>query len=223
MIQVAQIGYHANRDSTGMISHALLPELQRRAYPVVMPALRSDWTVEMVRGLPDDGNRYEVIDGALLVSPAPTMLHQRAVRELVTLLLPYVNTIGLELFFAPTAVTWSATTEVQPDLLVLPRLAGRQAERFEDVGVLDLAIEIISPSTVRTDRFTKRREYQRRNVPEYWIVDPASRSVERWRPDDEEPEILFDQLSWQPRVGVPAMTIDLATYFRAVFGVPAIG
>ena len=172
----------------------------------------------MVRELPDDGNRYEVINGALLVSPAPSMLHQRASRELVTLLLPYVNAIGLEPFYAPTAVTWSATTEVQPDLLALPRLEGRQAERFEDVGVLDLASEIISPSTVRTDRFTKRREYQRRNVPEYWIVDPASRSVERWRPDDEEPEILFERLSWQPRSDAPVFTIDLEAYFRAVYG-----
>ena len=69
-----------------MIGDALLPVTQRRAYPIVMPSLRTDWTVEMVRELPDDGNRYEVINGELLVSAAPSLLHQRTLRDLVALL-----------------------------------------------------------------------------------------------------------------------------------------
>jgi hypothetical protein len=82
--------------------------------------------------------------------------------------------------------------------------------RFEDVGVLTLAVEVVSPSTMRVDRFVKRREYQTRGVPEYWIVDPTGRSVERWRPGDEEPDILFDTLAWQPNPDVAPLTIDLA-------------
>jgi Uma2 family endonuclease len=91
------------------------------------------------------------------------------------------------------------------------------AQRFQDVGVLELAVEVLSPSTVGPDRFTKRREYQRRGVPEYWIVDTASRSVERWRPTDEEPEMLFDTLNWQPRADTPPLAIDLGALFRAVY------
>jgi hypothetical protein len=55
-------------------------------------------------------------------------------------------------------------------------------------------------------------------VPEYWIVDTALRCVERWRPGDEDPEILFDILTWQPQSDVAPLTIDLAAYFRAVHG-----
>lgn len=198
---------------------ALLPTFQCRAYPVVMPAPRTDWTVEMVHELPDDGNRYEVIDGVLLVSPSPSLLHQRVVGRLHALLFPYVPAAGLEVLVAPAAVTWSARTEVQPDVLALPLLPnGRLAERFEDVGALGLAVEVLSPSTARTDRFTKRREYQRRGVPEYWIIDPIGRSVERWRPGDEDPEILFDTLTWQPKADVAPLAIDLVAFFRAVLG-----
>ena len=182
-----------------------------------MPSPHTEWTVEMVHELPDDGNRYEVIDGVLLVSPSPAMLHQRTVGEVYVLLKPYAAALGLEVLMAPTTVTWSPRTEVQPDLLALPLLNGRPVERFQDVGVLELAVEVLSPSTVRTDRFTKRREYQRRAVPEYWIVDPASRSIERWRPTDEEPEMLFDALHWQPRADAPPLAIDLGALFRAVY------
>jgi Uma2 family endonuclease len=201
-----------------IVTDVLLPHIQRRAYPVVMPTPRADWTVELVHELPDDGNRYEVLDGVLLVSPAPSLMHQRAVGRLYAILLPYVPSVGLEVLVAPAAVTWSERTELQPDVLALPLLNGKLAQRFEDVGVLGLAVEVLSPSTVRTDRFTKRREYQRRGVPEYWIVDPASRSVERWRPRDEDPEILLETLLWQPNPDTPALTIDLQAYFRAVHG-----
>lgn len=184
-----------------------------------MPAPRTDWTVEMVHELPDDGNRYEVIDGVLLVSPSPSLVHQRVVGRLYALLLPYVSAVGLEVLVAPAAVTWSKRTEVQPDVLALPLLPnGRLAERFEDVGVLGLAVEVLSPSTARTDRFLKRREYQKRNVPEYWIVDPPGRSVERWRPGDEDPEILYETLSWQPSPDVAPLVIDLQALFRTVHG-----
>ncbi len=172
----------------------------------------------MVHALPDDGNRYEVIDGELLVSPAPSLLHQAAVLRLAMLLFDYAKTAGLRIYVAPAAVTWSDRTELQPDVLAIPRAGGKPAKRFEDVGVLTLAVEVLSPSTLLADRFTKRREYQRRGVNEFWIVDPLGRSIERWWPNDKEPEILFDALTWQPDPGVPALVLDLAEYFREVHG-----
>jgi Uma2 family endonuclease len=184
-----------------------------------MPATHgSEWTVEMVHALPDDGNRYEVIEGELLVSPSPTWLHQRAVGQLYVLLLEYASQAGHDVLVAPAAVTWSARTEVQPDVLAVPLVEGRMPSRFEDVGVLTLAVEVLSPSTMRVDRFVKRREYQKREVPEYWIVDPMGRLVERWRPADEEPDILFDSIAWQPNPDVAPLTIDLEAFFRSIHG-----
>jgi Uma2 family endonuclease len=182
-----------------------------------MPATQgSEWTVEMVHALPDDGNRYEVIEGELLVSPAPSLLHQAAVLHLAMRLLDYAKGAGFTVVVSPAAVTWWHRTEVQPDVFAIPLVNGRPAIRFEDVGVLTLAVEVLSPSTMRVDRFVKRREYQTRGVPEYWIVDPLGRSVERWRPGDEEPDILFDSIAWQPNPDVAPLTINLAAYFRAV-------
>lgn len=182
-----------------------------------MPVAPPDrWTVEQLHQVPDDGQRWEIIDGVLHVSPAPSFVHQRAILELVVLLRPYCEALGLELLFAPAAVAWSTRTEVQPDLLVMPLVNGRRPTRFEDVGRLELAVEVLSPSTMRWDRFTKRREYQSREVPAYWIVDTASRSVECWRPGEEEPEIRLDTLTWAPVPGHAPITIDLAEYFARV-------
>jgi Uma2 family endonuclease len=183
-----------------------------------MPAPETDWTVAMVQALPDDGNRYEVIDGELLVSPAPSLLHQRAIARLHLLLAPYVDAVQLDILMAPSAVTFSARREVQPDLLVLPRIAGRLATRFEDVGVLMLAVEVLSPHSARIDRHKKRALYQDEEVAEYWIIDPASRIVERWRPKSVVAEVLTTTLTWQPLPAFDTLTIDLTAYFRAMHG-----
>jgi Uma2 family endonuclease len=182
---------------------------------MAMPAQHTEWTVEMVRALPDDGNRYEVIDGELLVSPSPSAVHQRAVRELLVRIHPYLAGTGLEVLTAPFAVTWSPRTEVQPDLLVAPSAHIRQLRSEQGASNLVLAVEVLSPSTARTDRHAKRRLYQA-HVPEYWIVDPGSRLFERWRPGDEEPEVLLASLAWQPVAEREPLLVDLTAYFDAV-------
>ncbi|MDP3772867.1 MAG: Uma2 family endonuclease, partial [Gemmatimonadales bacterium] len=87
-------------------------------------------------------------------------------------------------------------TLVQPDLFVVRRTPGRRLERWADVGVPLLAIEILSPSTAPRDRGAKRRIYQSAGVAEYWIVDLDSRLIERWRPEDTGPEIVDEVLEW---------------------------
>ena len=82
--------------------------------------------------------------------------------------------------------------------------------------MLLLVIEVTSPSTARQDRQLKRRRYQRAGVPEYWIVDLDARIVERWRPQDERPEILDEQLTWQPQPGAAPLEIDLVSLFARV-------
>lgn len=190
--------------------------------PILPHASRRAWTVEEVNTLPDDGNRYEVIDGELFVTPAPSYLHQGVVVDLLMRLKPYCDGLALHCLAAPAAVTFSPRREVQPDLLVLPTIDGRPPRHFGEAGRLVLAVELISPSTVRADRYVKRRLFQSEGVPEYWIVDPAARLVERWRPGDEEPDVLLDTLAWHPREEVAPLMIDLAKSFRAVHGEYAV-
>lgn len=182
---------------------------------MVMAATAKHWTAADLAGLPDDGNRYEIIGGELLVTPAPLPPHQRLVTRLVLRLGPYVEASAIgELFVAPGDVVLGADTLVQPDLFVVVRAAGRLLQSWAEAARLLLAIEILSPTTAHVDRTTKRALYQRSGVDEYWIVDPAGRVVERWRPGDERPEVLHSALVWQPTPTHPPLTLDLVTLFR---------
>jgi Uma2 family endonuclease len=202
----------------GNLAYAELPSRPHEAHFMAMPAT-TRWTADMVRALPDDGKRYEVIDGELFVTPAPTFYHQRAAFELGAVLRPYVNAhaIGVVLL-APADVLTAQHVMVQPDVFVARLVEGRKPASWEDVGTPLLAIEVLSPSTARSDRQVKRRLYQREGVPEYWIVDVDARLLERWRPEDERPEILAERLEWQPEPRHPPLVIDLAEYFRDVLG-----
>lgn len=185
---------------------------------IVPDTSRTDWTVDRLALLPDDGNRYEILDGELLVTPAPHFVHQRASRELVLILAEYLRGTGLELFYAPTAVRAGERTELEPDVLVVPTLSPSNERFIDGLNQLVLAVEITSPSTARVDRYRKRGAYQQHGVPEYWIVDPASRFVERWRPNDVEPEVLETALTWQPVADAAPLVVDLVRYFEAVRG-----
>lgn len=185
---------------------------------MAMPTMRRNWTVDDLLDLPDDGNRYEVLDGELLVTPAPSLDHQRAVLELTRLLSDYLATdrVG-EAIISPADVTFSPRRLVQPDVFVIPFAdTGRKASRFVDVGRLLLAVEILSPSTARADRVKKRRVYREEGVPEYWIVDLDARAIERSTPADDRVDVLSEQIEWIPVGARSALRIDIADYFRIV-------
>ena len=183
-----------------------------------MPRTQADWTAERVRALPDDGKRYEVVDGELLVTPSPATPHQRALAELHLRLTPFVRATGIgEVFFSPSDVQFDSRTLVQPDLFVVPLSEGRPLRDWSEIQRLLLAVEILSPSTARYDRLTKRRVYQRQGI-EYWIIDIDARVVERWRPGDGRPEILAERLEWQPSEGEVLWVLELESYFNAVWG-----
>lgn len=184
-----------------------------------MPLSHTEWTADMLADIPEDGNRYEVIDGELFVSPAPTNAHQIAVTRLLMLIAPYAVRVGLEPLVAPTAIRFSERTEVQPDVLVVPALPrGKALLELRHTNKLLLAVEILSPSSIRTDRFRKRRLYQSESVPDYWIVDSASRTFEHWIPLAAEPEILAHSISWRPVPEHVPLVIDIEQYFRDVLG-----
>ena len=187
--------------------------------PILPDRSRHDWTVEQLHALPDDGNRYEVVDGELLVTPAPSWLHQGAVGELYVLLREYARQHGLHCVMAPADVAFSRTDVVEPDVFVTPRrIDGALPRDFDDVRHLVLAVEVLSPSSIRADRHVKRRLYQRERVDEYWVVDASHRVVERWRPETEVPDVLAESLAWAPAAGAEPLVIDLAAYFRRVHG-----
>ena len=185
---------------------------------MAMPAT-TRWTADMVRALPDDGKRYEVVDGELFVTPSPSWRHQDAVLGMASVLRPYVNAHGVgHVIVSPADVAFDGANLVQPDVFVTPLVAGRRPRDWSDVKALLLAVEVLSPSTARADRQVKLRLYQRQNVPEYWIVDVDARLIERWRADDERPDIVTERLEWQPDAGYPPLVIEIAEYFRDVIG-----
>ena len=181
-----------------------------------MPQTAHFWTPDEVRALPADGRRYEVIAGELLVTPAPGFPHQEAVLLLVEALREYLRPSKAgHAAISPADLMPEPGALVQPDAFVVGLVAGRRPRNWTDIERLLLAIEVLSPSTARADRTVKRRLYQRAGV-EYWIVDLEARLVERWRPGDERPEILTEQVEWLPEPGIVPLMIDLAAFFGRV-------
>jgi Uma2 family endonuclease len=138
--------------------------------------------------MPDDGQRYEVIGGELIVNPAPTSNHQRAVGAIYRLLYDHARDHAAgEAFLAPFDVLLGHFDAVQPDIVFVaaarPRVAG---ERNFIEGAPDLVVEVISPTSRTNDRVRKMALYARSGVPEYWIADPARRSFEVQSLDGEE-------------------------------------
>ncbi len=133
-----------------------------------------EWfTADDLDSLPDDGNRYELVDGELLVTPSPRVRHQGVSGELFYLLRQALPA-GLRLLAAPMDVRFGPKRQLQPDLLVV-RDEGLEAARVESVPLL--VVEILSPSTRSRDQVTKRRVYEQEGVPSYWIVDPRVPSL----------------------------------------------
>jgi Uma2 family endonuclease len=179
--------------------------------------LKQPWTVADLENLPDDGNRYEVIDGELFVTPAPALRHQRAAGELYSILAAYLNAqrVGYAVV-APADVKFSSKRLVQPDVFAIPPFEGRFPKSFEQVKHLLLAVEVLSPSSARADRVVKRKLFRDERVPEYWIVDLDSRTIERSTPSESRPEILSERLTWLPDGATGPLEIDLAAYFARV-------
>lgn len=184
-----------------------------------MPAaIQRRWTRAEVEALIDANPlqtpRYELIDGALLVTPSPGAPHQSVLAALFRIIDPYVRNNGLgTLFFAPADLELRPGNINQPDLFVVP--AGvRPGRRWRGVQSLLLAIEALSDGSRRHDRVTKRHHYQTVGIPEYWIVDIDGEVVERWRPTDDRPEIVVGEITWQPDPRIEQLVIDLAKVFE---------
>ena len=141
-----------------------------------IPRDSTTWTIADLERLPDDGQRYELLDGRLLVSPAPVKKHQRVSFELNRLL---DDACPPELEVLPAPLDWQpeGRTSFQPDLLVF-RAGNPEAKNVTEP--LALAVEVLSPSTRRLDLVDKRAKYESAGVASYWVVDPDVPSILAW-------------------------------------------
>jgi Uma2 family endonuclease len=189
-----------------------------------MPHTAERWTADMVRALPDDGKRYEVVDGELLVTPAPSASHQRAVGAIFVRLSTYLQGSVLgEVTMSPADISFRDDRLVQPDVFVTPLgPGGRRVGQWSEIRGLLLAVEVLSPSTARADRQVKRRLYQEVRVGEYWIVDLDARVVERWQAGDDRPQIVAGTLTWRPDPSATPFELDLPRFFGEVLSLDAM-
>lgn len=185
-------------------------------YADMFMAAQGVWTLDALDRLPEDGNRYELLNGELLVTPTPSPAHELLANELRALLEPYVRRHGLGRVFAPRAVVRASGSELEPDLMVRPVPAVRP-DSWEQMPVPLLVAEVISLTTRRRDLSPKREFYLECGVATYWCVDGDSRSIRVMRAG--EPDVVADSsLTWHPAGASEALSIDLAQYFRDALG-----
>jgi len=133
-------------------------------------------TRDDLQAMPDDGHRYELVDGALVVTPAPNWTHQRVVLALAVALRDSCPS-DLEVFVAPLDVELADDTVLQPDVLV-----ARRADLGQHglPAAPALAVEVLSPSTRLIDHTLKRSRFEVAGCPSYWVVDPQTPSLTAW-------------------------------------------
>lgn len=180
-------------------------------------------SAEMVRAL-NEANplwtpRYETVYGELVVSPSPRPSHQVVVGRLHVALATYLarHQVGIALL-APADISWGRDdVSVQPDVFVVPIDQARTlhaTNAWPVVTHLLLAAEVLSPSSLRADRFIKRRLFQDMGVPLYWIVDADAHTVEVWTPDAHFPAVERELLTWHPAPDAPPFAYPLAELFQ---------
>lgn len=168
--------------------------------------------------MPDDGNRYEIIGGELIVSPSPQWNHQRCAYLLTRLIGDYVDSRQLgQVFFAPNDVRLSPHDIVEPDLIYIraDRLdiyRGRKAVQGEP----DMVVEIISPSSRKTDLGRKFDLYAASGIPEYWLVDPVTRRFQLFVLRDDGYVSVAEVDGRLHSEAIPGLVVDPAALFAAL-------
>jgi Uma2 family endonuclease len=186
-----------------------------------MPAAHANWTVDMLDALPEDGQRYEIIDGELFVTPAPSDVHQLVAAGFLLRLHSYLRPSSVaRAIHSPADVRRGDRTRnrVQPDVFAVRLRDGKRPSYPYDLSDLILAIEIASPSNPIYDYHVKRRLYLSNGVPEYWIVNADARLVSRWRSVEDPGEEFSRAVVWHPSGMTAPLTIDLPALFEDALG-----
>lgn len=157
-----------------------------------MTEMSSKLTYDDYVNFPNDGKRYEIIDGELYVNPAPNTKHQRLLGRLFRTLAAFVEEHGLgEVFIAPFDVVLAEIDVLQPDLLFISAARMQILTQANVKGAPDLVVEVLSDGTRRYDETTKRKRYEHFEVQEYWIVDPIDDSVRILRLEGKQYERII--------------------------------
>ena len=167
------------------------------------------WTRSELARLPDDGNRYEVLDGQLFVTPLPAVPHQVIATRILVLLVPYVERHSLGIVVGPGSVI-VGDDELQPDVAVFPVTLSRGEQEWDALPRPLLVVEVLSRTTRRRDLELKRRAYQAWGIPTYWVIDRFESQALVWSPSNGEPAVVTHALHWQPRQDVDALVVPLA-------------
>ena len=181
-------------------------------------ALQRSLTAEDLASLPDDGNRYEIIGGQLIVSPSPSTRHQKISFKLAGAIDAYLTRTGSgDGFSAPMDVHLSSNDVVQPDILVVLRERNAMVQETGIFGVPDLVIEILSPSSISNDFLRKSRLYERYGVQEYWIFDPIGETVSVQTLEGDRFVLTgeFGRNNTVPSEVLAGFELDLSTVFPA--------
>ena len=170
------------------------------------------WTYDDHLTLPDDGRRYESIEGELYEMPPPGWDHAIIVMTLILLLAPQVQRLGGTLVTAPVDVFCAGANPVQPDILALLPGSRASGESRGVDGPPDLIVEVLSPSNRVHDEVTKRALYARAGVREYWIVDPEAKTLEILALDRDALHSIAiasgDDVPTSPLFGSLAVSVD---------------
>ena len=163
-----------------------------------------------------DNKRYEVVEGELYLVPSPNLVHQRISRQLEMALCLHISRHELgEIFDAPCDVVFSDINVVQPDLLFVSTERIGILATANVQGAPDLVVEILSPSTGERDLGIKRSLYAKYGVPEYWIVDPDSKTVEvlSWTESGYRTEAVIPRSGMLNSPLFPSLNLNLAEIF----------
>jgi Uma2 family endonuclease len=172
-------------------------------------------TYEDYASIPSDGRIYQIVDGEVIVTPAPSPFHQRASRRLQRQLEDYFHRAGLgEVFNAPIDLILTDHDVTQPDLVVVADPAAVTRRGIEAVPLL--IVEVLSPSTERYHRQVKARRYGALGVPHYWVLDPDARRLECFR-NDGGAFVVSAGADGDGSLAAPefeGLTLDLAAIWR---------
>ena len=184
---------------------------------MVTTAIQKHWTYTDYLYL-DDEQRYEIIEGELIVTPAPSFRHQRIVTRLIQLLSNYILEKGIgEVVVAPVDVVLCEDMVVQPDIIFI---SNKNKENIRESGVFgapDLVVEIISPSSLYKDIQVKKRVYEKFGIREYWIVFPDEKTVEIFSLKQGRYELVSSsQKSGKIKSIELSLEIDVRNIFRCI-------
>ena len=167
------------------------------------------WTRDDLARLPDDGNRYEVLDGELFVTPQARFDHQDIAFQLALRLAAYVEQHALGRVVGPGAVVFD-DNELQPDIQVIPGPARRpEGTEWTELPTPILVVEVLSDSTKSRDLGKKRSAYRRLGIAHYWVIDQLGRRALVFTPQNDEAIVVTDVLRWQAQVNLPPLEITL--------------